>query len=56
MTAPHQGKTSAQHAIQQIPISLQRDFITVVGASHMTLVEKRKRPPNSPCVIQAGTH
>ena len=40
MTAPHQGKTSAQHAIQQIPISLQRDFITVVGASHMTLVEK----------------
>lgn len=40
MTAPHQGKTSAQHAIQQIPISLQRDFITVVGASHMTLMEK----------------
>lgn len=40
MTAPHQGRTSAEHAIQQIPVSLQRDFITVVGASHMTLMEK----------------
>lgn len=40
MTAPHQGKTSDQHAIQQIPIALQRDFITVVGASHMALMEK----------------
>ncbi|MDM8350842.1 hypothetical protein P8H27_18360 [Pseudomonas sp. sp1636] len=40
MTAPHQGKTSSQHAIQQIPVSLQRDFITVVGASHMGLMEK----------------
>jgi hypothetical protein len=40
MTAPHQGKTNAQHAIQQIPVALQRDFITVVGASHMTLVER----------------
>lgn len=40
MTAPHQGKTSSQHAIQQIPVSLQRDFITVVGASHMALMEK----------------
>ncbi|WP_218422205.1 hypothetical protein [Stutzerimonas stutzeri] len=40
MTAPHTGRTSAQHAIQQVPISLQRDFITVVGASHMTLMEK----------------
>ncbi|MDX1368467.1 hypothetical protein [Pseudomonas sp.] len=39
MTAPHQGNTSAQHAIQQIPVSLQRDFISVVGASHMTLLE-----------------
>lgn len=39
MTAPYQGNTSAQHAIQQIPVSLQRDFITVVGASHMTLLE-----------------
>jgi hypothetical protein len=40
MTAAHQGKTSSQHAIQQIPVSLQRDFITVVGASHMGLIEK----------------
>ena len=40
MTAPHQGATSSLHAIQQIPVSLQRDFITVVGASHMTLVER----------------
>ncbi len=40
MTAPHQGRTSAEHATQQIPVSLQRDFITVVGASHMTLMEK----------------
>jgi hypothetical protein len=40
MTAPHQGKTSSQHTIQQIPVSLQRDFITVVGASHMTFMEK----------------
>ncbi|QLC72639.1 hypothetical protein LPB260_17905 [Pseudomonas sp. LPB0260] len=40
MTAPHQGATSSQHAIQQIPVSLQRDFITVVGASHMTLMER----------------
>lgn len=39
MTAPHQGNTSAQHAIQQIPVSLQRDFITVVGASPMTFME-----------------
>lgn len=40
MTAVHQGKTSAQHPIQQIPVSLQRDYITVVGASHMTLLER----------------
>lgn len=40
MTAPHQGRTSAEHAIQQIPVSLQRDFITVVGASHMTIMER----------------
>ncbi|UQY36059.1 hypothetical protein K8U54_06130 [Pseudomonas fulva] len=40
MTAPHQGQTSAQHGIQQIPVALQQDFITVVGASHMTLMEK----------------
>ncbi|MHA6492124.1 hypothetical protein ACX0MV_02600 [Pseudomonas borbori] len=39
MTTPHQGKTSAEHAIKQIPVSLQRDFITVVGASHMTMME-----------------
>jgi hypothetical protein len=32
--------TSAQHAIQQVPIALQRDFITVVGASHMTMMER----------------
>jgi hypothetical protein len=32
--------TSAQHAIQQIPIALRRDSITVVGASHMTMMEK----------------
>lgn len=40
MTTPHTGKTSAQHAIQQIPIAVQRDFITVVGASHMTMMER----------------
>ncbi|SEL50369.1 hypothetical protein SAMN05216214_11341 [Atopomonas hussainii] len=40
MTAVHQGKTSAQHPIQQIPVSLQRDYITIVGASHMTLLER----------------
>ncbi|HBS77838.1 MAG TPA: hypothetical protein DD989_04355, partial [Pseudomonas sp.] len=40
MTTPHTGKTSAQHAIQQIPIALQRDCITVVGASHMTMMER----------------
>lgn len=43
MTAPHQGKTSAEHAIQQIPIALQRDFITVVGASHMAMGEWLRR-------------
>lgn len=40
MTAPHTGMTGTQHAIQQIPITLQRDFITVVGASHMTMMER----------------
>ncbi len=40
MTTLHTGKTSAQHAIQQIPITLQRDYITVVGASHMTMMER----------------
>jgi len=39
MTQPHQGKTSAQHGTTRIPISLQQDFITVVGASPMTLLE-----------------
>jgi hypothetical protein len=38
--AKHQSKTSAQHATQQIAVSLARDYITVVGASHMTLMEK----------------
>ncbi|MDP3847710.1 MAG: hypothetical protein Q8R10_14925 [Pseudomonas sp.] len=40
MTAPHQGKTSNQHAITQIPIARQQDFITLVGASPMSLMEK----------------
>lgn len=40
MTTPHQGRTNTQHAIQQIPVALKRDYITVVGASHMTLMEK----------------
>ncbi|MDM8349358.1 hypothetical protein P8H27_10650 [Pseudomonas sp. sp1636] len=39
MTQPHQGKTSAQHGTTLIPVSLQQDFITVVGASPMTLLE-----------------
>lgn len=39
MTTPYQGQTSAQHSMQQIHVSLQQDFITVVGASHMTLME-----------------
>jgi hypothetical protein len=39
MNQPHQGKTSAQHGTTRIPISLQQDFITVVGASPMTLLE-----------------
>ncbi|KRW58840.1 hypothetical protein [Pseudomonas sp. TTU2014-080ASC] len=40
MATPHQSKTSAEHATKQIPVSLARDYITVVGASHMTLMEK----------------
>src|SRR5690606_39448919 len=40
MTTPHQGRTNTQHTIQQIPVALKRDYITVVGASHMTLMEK----------------
>ncbi|VXC77351.1 conserved hypothetical protein [Pseudomonas sp. 8Z] len=40
MTKLHQGQTSAQHSTQQIPVTLQQDYITVVGASHMTLMEK----------------
>lgn len=39
MTQLHQGKTSGQHGTTLIPVSLQQDFITVVGASHMTLME-----------------
>lgn len=42
MTAHYQGQTSAQHGIQQIPVALQQDFITVVGASHMTLMERMR--------------
>ncbi|WXL26382.1 hypothetical protein WG219_02510 [Ectopseudomonas mendocina] len=40
MATLHQSKTSAEHATKQIPVSLARDYITVVGASHMTLMEK----------------
>jgi hypothetical protein len=55
MTAPHQGNTSAQHAIQQIPISLQRDLITVVGASHMTFTERlRGQKGNKMRLINQG--
>lgn len=39
MTQLHQGKTSGQHGTTLIPVSLQQDFITVVGASPMTLME-----------------
>lgn len=39
MAQQHQGKTSTQHSTTQISISLQQDFITVVGSSHMTLME-----------------
>ncbi|WP_439886629.1 hypothetical protein ACSX1C_13995 [Pseudomonas sp. MBLB4123] len=40
MTQLHQGQTSDLHGTAQIAVSLQQDFITVVGASHMTLMER----------------
>lgn len=44
MTQPQriQGNTTAQHAITRIPVSQQHDYITVVGASHMTLMERMR--------------
>lgn len=34
------GNTTEQHGTTRVPVSLQQDYITVVGASHMTLIER----------------
>lgn len=39
MAQQHRGKTNTQHSTTQISVSLQQDFITVVGSSHMTTME-----------------
>lgn len=35
-----QGNTTEQHGTTRVPVSLQQDYVTVVGASHMTLMER----------------
>lgn len=37
-----QGNTTEQHGTTRVPVSLQQDYITVVGASHMTLMERMR--------------
>src|SRR5690606_18186849 len=35
-----QGNTTEQHGTMRVPVSLLQDYITVGGASHMTLMER----------------